>query len=72
MKTRKEILSKATTLRPSENVLVKDIVYIRPELTKSQLEQSKNLTALLRTKRTENPTRKFKIYRGEIIEVNQA
>ena len=70
MKTRKVLLSKATTLRQSANEHVKRNVYIRPELTKKQLEESKNLTITLRAKRQENPNKKYKIYRGNIIEVN--
>ena len=68
MKMRKGILSKATTLRNSGNEHIKTKVYIRPDLTKKQLEESKNLTTQLRAKRTENPGRTFKIYRGKIIE----
>ena len=68
MKIRKAILSKATSLRNSSNEYIKNNIYIRPELTKLQMEESKNLTTLLRAKRTENPGKKYKIYRGEIIE----
>lgn len=70
MKMRKGILSKATTLRNSANEHVKKKVYIRPELTKKQLEESKNLSTQLRAKRAEaeNQGRTFKIYRGKIIE----
>ena len=70
MKMRKAVLSKATTLRQSENEDVKTKVFIRPELTKRQLEESKNLTTQLRAKRKDNPLRTFKIYRGKIIETN--
>ena len=70
MKTRKAILSKATTLRQSATDHVKNKIFIRPELTKKQMEESKNLTTELRAKKAANPTKKFKIYRGEIIEVN--
>jgi hypothetical protein len=69
MRTRKAILSKATTLRNSQNEHVKLQVYIRPDLTYKQLEESKNLTKNLRAKRTANPTKKYKIHRGKIIEV---
>ena len=71
MKMRKAVLSKATTLRQSQNEDVKTNVFIRPELTKRQLEESKNLTTQLRAKREankDNPLRTFKIYRGKIIE----
>lgn len=70
MKIRKAILSKATTLRNSATEHVKRGVYIRPELTKKQMEESKNLTTQLRAKREANPLQKFKIYRGQIIEIN--
>ena len=69
MKMRKTILSKATSLRQSANDHVKQHLYIRPELTNKQLEESKNLTTLLRAKKIAYPQGKFKIYRGEIIEV---
>ena len=69
MKMRKTILSKATSLRQSANDHVKQHLYIRPELTNKQLEESKNLTTLLRAKKKAYPQGKFKIYRGEIIEV---
>ena len=69
LRTRKSILSKATTLRNSQDDHVKENVYIRPELTFLQLEESKNLTKSLRAKRTTNPNKTFKIYRGKIIEV---
>ena len=39
MKTRKQILSKATTLRQSANEHVKTKIFIRPELTTTQLEE---------------------------------
>lgn len=69
MKVRKSILSKAVTLRESQNEQVKKGVFIRPELTKTQLEESKNLTTTLRAMRQANPTKKYKIYRGKIIEI---
>lgn len=70
MRMRKAILSKATTLRNSTNDYVKKNIYIRPDLTKKQLEESKNLSDQLRAKRDANPGRKYKIYRGRIIETN--
>ena len=69
MKMRKAVLSKAVTLRQSLNDHVKKDIYIRPELTKKQLEESKNLNTQLRAIRNDNPTKKYKIYRGEIIEL---
>ena len=52
-RSRKEVLAKVTNLRRSTNNHVKTLVYIRPDLTKAQLEESKNLRALL--KRPEKP-----------------
>ena len=69
MKIRKAILSKATSLRNSANDHVKTKVYIRPELTSKQLEDSKNLSTQLRAKKTANPDKRYKIYRGSIIEL---
>ena len=69
MKIRKAILSKATTLRNSETEHVKTKVYIRPELTSKQLEESKNLSTELRAKKLQNPGQRYKIYRGRIVEV---
>ena len=71
-RSRKEVLSKATTLRRSNDEDIKKLVYIRPDLTKLQIEQSKNLRDLLRKTRTENTTKVYKIYRNEIIEVTPA
>lgn len=69
MKIRKAILSKATTLRNSAAEHVKTKVYIRPELTSKQLEESKNLSTELRAKKAANAGRRYKIYRGRIIEI---
>ena len=68
-RSRKEVLAKATTLRNSNDEHIKSLVYIRPDLTKLQLEQSKNLRDLLRKIRAENPTKTYKITRNEIKEV---
>ena len=66
---KKKILSKATTLRGNDNY--KD-VYIRPDLTKAQREQSKKLSARLREIRERNKDKVFKISKGQIIEVTES
>ena len=71
-RSRKEVLSKATTLRNSNVEHVKTKVYIRPDMTKLQLEESKNLRELLQQTRASNPGRIYKIFRNKIIEVNPA
>lgn len=68
-RSRKEVLAKVTNLRRSTNDHVKTLVYIRPDLTKAQLEESKNLRALLKTTREANPTKVFKIQKQQVIEV---
>ena len=68
-KNRKELLRNAVKLRESEDQHVKDNIFIRPDLTKRQREESKNLRTLLRQKRLENQdlTKQFKIQKGQII-----
>ena len=68
-RSRKEVLAKVTNLRKSSNDHIKKLVYIRPDLTHSQLEASKNLRAQLKTTRENNPDKHFKIHRNQIIEV---
>ena len=65
---RKLILAKARYLRASESE-VHAKVFIRPDLTKSQLEHSKNLSAQLQEKRAAFPDKKWMIKRSEIVEV---
>ena len=67
--TRKQILSKAVTLRNSEDNYVKEEVFIRPDQTHKQQQDSKNLRDQLKEIRTQNPTKTFKIQRGVIIEL---
>ena len=66
---KKQILQKAVTLRQLNEDDEYALVYIRPDLTKKQLEASKNLYTELRKKREEHPTQTWKIFKGEIIEV---
>ena len=66
---RKEILSKAAQLRdlPEESEYYS--VFIRPDLTKRQRTQSKNLQAQLLKTRAAHPKRLFKIKQGKIVEL---
>ena len=68
-RSRREVLVKNTKLRKSADEHVKEFVYIRPDMTKLQLEESKNLRDQLRKTKDENPNKIYKIHRGEIIEV---
>ena len=68
-RTRKLILSKAVTLRNSDTEYVSQNVYIRPDQTLKQQEESKNLRDQLKLKRQQNPEKTFKIYRGQVKEV---
>ena len=70
-KMRKLILSKAVTLRNLDTEDEYHKVYIKPDLTPKQVEASKNLVSQLKTVRGQNPTKKFKIIRGEICEVDE-
>lgn len=70
-RTRKLILSKAVTLRNSENEYTKDNVYIRPDQTLKQQEESKNLRDQLKLTRQQNTGKTFKIQRGKVVEVVQ-
>ena len=67
--SRKQILSKAVTLRDSENEDVKTNVFIRPDQTQKQQVESKNLRAQLKLVREENPNKRYKIKRGAITEL---
>ena len=66
---KRKILEKATTLRdvPDDHKFNK--VFIKPNLTKTQQAQSKNLQAQLLKERDRNPGTNMKIYRGKIIVV---
>ena len=70
LKMKKQILSKATTLRHLEEDDEFHKVFIKPDLTPIQTEASKNLVAQLKLTREREPTKKFKIFRGRIIELN--
>ena len=66
---KRKILSKATTLRqlPEGDKYAK--VYIRPDLTPKQQEESKNLWEALKTQRLEDQGNLYKIRAGRIIKV---
>ena len=65
---KKKILSRAVRMRDIDEADQYARVYIRPDLTKKQLEASKNLYTELLRKREQMPDRHWKIVRGEIIE----
>lgn len=68
---KRTLLAKATSLRnvPSSHKLAN--VYVKPNLTHQQQEQSKNLWRQLKEVRLKNPTQKYKISQGKIVEINQ-
>ena len=68
--TKKKILSKATTLRDLKEDDPYYKVYIRPDLTKMQLQQSKNLYEELKSIREVYPDITWKISKGQITRVN--
>ena len=69
LEMKREVLSKATRLRhvPENNQFYK--VFIRPNLTKKQQDDSKNLQEKLEVVKKKYPNKKFKITKGEITEV---
>lgn len=71
-RSRKEVLAKVTDLRKSTDEHTKKLVYIRPDLTKAQLELSKNLRSQLKTTRDNNPGKIFKIHKNQIVDITPA
>ena len=67
--SRREVLKKAVELRKSINKDVREKVFIRPDLTKQQLTEQKNLRDQLKEMRTTNPLKTYKIIRNEVKEV---
>lgn len=67
---RKQILIKAKELRDSTNDVYKKC-YIRPDLTKLQLEESKKLREELTLRREAQPDRKWIIKRNRITQVKE-
>ena len=68
--SKKLILRKATTLRNLEEGDEFYKVYIKPDLTPLQVEESKNLVNELKKVRERDQTKKWKIYKGRITEVD--
>lgn len=66
---KKKILSRAVRLREVDDSDKYARVYIRPDLTKAQLEVSKNLYGELLKKREQQPLKRWKIVRGVVVEV---
>ena len=67
---KKMVLRKATQLRSLDENDAFHNIYIRPDLTKLQIEHSKNLTAQLRQMRDDNVPGKWIIRRGAIINLD--
>ena len=67
---KKQILSRAATLRNLEEEDCYTRLYVRPDLTRTQLQASKNLYATLIKKRQEQPNQQWKIRRGKIYMVS--
>ena len=65
---KKQILAKAKELRDSTHE-VHSKIYIRPDMTKRQLEDSKNLHASLQQKRMSYPDKKWIIRKGEVVDL---
>ena len=65
---KKLILARAKDLRTSKHEIYAR-VFIRPDLTKIQLEVSKNLRALLKEKRAASPNKNWMIKRNAVVEV---
>ena len=66
---KRNLLAKATSLRniPTTHKFAK--VYVKPNLTIQQQEQSKNLQVELQETRLKYPQKRYKITRGKIVEV---
>ena len=65
---KRKILSTVTKLRQLEENDKFHKVYIRPDLTPKQQEESKNLYTQLKTTRELNPDNQYKILKGKIIQ----
>ena len=66
---KRKILSKAVTLRQLNERDQFARVYIRPDLTPKQQEESKNLVEALKTQRQQDQGHLYKIQRGKIIKI---
>ena len=67
---KKAVLRKATMMRQLDDGDIFADVYIRPDLTKQQIETSKNLTAQLKERREHRKEGKWVIRKGTIINLN--
>ena len=63
------VLRNATEMRKLDDDDIDSDVFIRPDLTKTQIQQSKNLSALLKEKRNQDPG-KWVIRLGKIINLD--
>ena len=59
------LLSSGKNLRESE---IANHVFVDRDLTKDERDKVKNVRALLRERRTQNPAKEYMIYRGKIVE----
>ena len=66
---RRKILSKAKILRESEDEDIKSSVYIRPDQTRKQQEQAKNLRDQRRELIAANPGKKYVIRNNAVTEI---
>ena len=66
---KRNLLSKATSLRQIPTNHKFAYVYVKPNLTVQQQQQSKNLHVEIQEIRLKNPGKKFKITKGKIVEV---
>ena len=69
--TKRKILAKATTLRDVPETSKFAFVYIKPNLTPQQLQDSKNLQEEVRARRLRDPNTRIKIQRGKIVKVTE-
>ena len=67
---KRRVLQSATKLRNLDDADRYAKVFIRPNLTPKQQEESKNLYGLLKRTREEDPNNTYKIRRGQIIKVD--
>ena len=64
---KRQVLKRAVNLRHCDNARN---VFIKPDLTANQMEESKNLVEALKKQRMDRPEMQWVIYRGQIIQKN--
>ena len=69
LQNRRKILSKAKHLRESEDEDIKSKVYIRPDQTRKQQEQAKNLRDQRRELIAANPGKSYAIRNNTVVEI---